>query len=86
VSFAEKQQSLFIHPVLKPFFGFEKLRLLYDQNYFFAKVLFIREQQTQIFQHTIEGAYHWPLPQIKEYHVEKAILYFEDVFQFFSML
>jgi hypothetical protein len=76
---------LFIHPVVKPFFGFIKLRLLYDQNYFSQKFSLLESSKRKFFSTTIEGTYYWPLPQIKEYHVEKAILYFEDVFQFFSI-
>jgi hypothetical protein len=76
---------LFIHPVLKPFFGFIKLRLLYDRDNFSQKFSLLESSRRKFFSTTIEGTYHWPLPQIKEYHVEKAILYFEDVFQFFSI-
>ncbi|MDB5191710.1 MAG: hypothetical protein JWQ96_1273 [Segetibacter sp.] len=76
---------LFIHPVLKPLFGFIKLRLLYDKNNFSQKFSLLEQSQRKFFSTTIQGTYHWPLPAIKEYHVEKAILYFEDVFQFFSI-
>jgi hypothetical protein len=82
----EKQTvRLQIHPVLKPFFGFIKLRLLYDRNNFSQKFSLLENSKRRFFSTKIEGTYHWPLPQIKEYHVEKAILYFEDVFQFFSI-
>lgn len=74
-----------IHPVLKPIFGFIKLRLLYDGNNFSQKFSLLEGNKRKFFSTSIEGIYHWPLPQIKEYHVEKAILYFEDVFQFFSI-
>ena len=76
---------LFLHPVVKPFFGFIKIRLKYDSSNFSNKFLLIENQQKQLFNNTIEGTYHWPLPEIKEYHVQKAILYFEDFFQFFSV-
>jgi hypothetical protein len=75
---------LYIHPVLKPFFGFVKLRLQYDEQHFSNKFSLMENKQNKLFSTTIEGTYHWPLPAIKEYHVQKAILYFEDVFQFFS--
>ena len=82
----EKQTvRLNIHPVLKPFFGFIKLRLLYDGANFSQKFSLLEGNKRKFFSTTIDGVYHWPLPQIKEYHVEKAILYFEDVFQFFSI-
>lgn len=81
----EKQTvRLAISPVLKPLFGFIKLRLLYDQSHFSSKFSLLENSKRRFFSTSIEGTYHWPLPQIKEYHVENAILYFEDVFQFFS--
>jgi hypothetical protein len=76
---------LLITPVLKPVFGFIKLRLLYDHSHFSNKFSLLENSNRKFFSTTIEGIYHWPLPEIKEYHVERAILYFEDVFQFFSI-
>jgi hypothetical protein len=58
---------------------------LYDRNNFSQKFSLLENSKRRFFSTKIEGTYHWPLPQIKEYHVEKAILYFEDVFQFFSI-
>lgn len=76
---------LLISPILKPFFGFIKLRLLYDQKHYSKKFSLLENSKRQFFSTKIEGTYHWTLPQIKEYHVEKAVLYFEDIFQFFSI-
>jgi hypothetical protein len=76
---------LAIKPVLKPIFGFIKLRLLYDKKHYSEKFSLLENSQRKFFSTGIEGVYHWPLPEIKEYHVEKAVLYFEDVFQFFSI-
>jgi len=76
---------LLITPVLKPFFGFIKLRLLYDQKHYSKKFSLLENSKRKFFSTSIEGTYHWTLPQIKEYHVEKAVLYFEDIFQFFSI-
>lgn len=76
---------LLISPVLKPVFGFIKLRLLYDQQHYSKKFSLLENSKRKFFSTTIEGTYHWTLPQIKEYHVEKAVLYFEDIFQFFSI-
>ncbi|WP_018616457.1 DUF58 domain-containing protein [Segetibacter koreensis] len=82
----EKQTvRLAISPVLKPFFGFIRLRLLYDQKHYSKKFSLLENSKRKFFSTSIEGTYHWTLPQIKEYHVEKAVLYFEDVFQFFSI-
>lgn len=77
--------SLSISPVLKPFFGFIRLRLLYDQKHYSKKFSLLENSRRKFFSTTIEGTYHWTLPQIKEYHIEKAVLYFEDIFQFFSI-
>lgn len=76
---------LLISPVLKPVFGFIKLRLLYDQKHYSKKFSLLENSRRKFFSTSIEGTYHWTLPQIKEYYVEKAVLYFEDIFQFFSI-
>ncbi len=76
---------LFLQPVFKPLFGFIKLRLQYDKEHFSDKFSLLENNKRTFFSSTIEGVYHWPLPEIKEYQIEKAILYFEDVFQFFSI-
>ncbi|HEX8357173.1 MAG TPA: DUF58 domain-containing protein, partial [Segetibacter sp.] len=75
---------LAISPVIKPLFGFIKLRLLYDSKYYSDKFSLLENSRRKFFSSSIEGTYHWPLPQIKEYHIQSAVLYFEDVFQFFS--
>lgn len=77
---------LHISPVLKPLFGFIKIRLQYDKTHFSPKFSLVENARRQFFSTIIEGIYHWPLPEIKEYHVEKALLYFEDIFQFFSIM
>jgi cbb3-type cytochrome oxidase subunit 3 len=76
--------KLIIRPVLKPFFGFLKLRLLYDKKQYSEKFSLVENKGGRFFNTSIEGTYNWPLPQIKEYHVEKGLVYFEDIFQFFS--
>ncbi|QEC69630.1 hypothetical protein FRZ67_20845 [Panacibacter ginsenosidivorans] len=73
-----------ISPVLKPFLGFIKLRLHYDQSLYSEKFILAEEDQKKIFSTRFAGDYKWQLPEIKEYHVEKLIVYFEDFFQFFS--
>ena len=81
----EKQEVYIkVHPVIKPFLGFIKLRLQYDEQHFSKKFSLIEQNKKQLINTTIEGTYNWQLPVIKEYHIEKAILYFEDFFQFFS--
>lgn len=77
--------KLFMRPVLKPLFGFIKLRLLYDKKHFSEKFSLLESSNRRFFSTAIEGTYHWRLPEIKEYHIQKGLLYFEDIFQFFSI-
>ncbi len=82
----EKQTVLIqLNPIFKPIMGFLKMRLLYDKKYFSHKFSMLEKSNNKIFDQKIEGTYHWALPEIKEYKLEKAIIYFEDVFQFFSL-
>lgn len=76
--------QIYLKPVLKPLLGFVKLRLQYDNQTYSSKFSLVEESQKQLFSNCIEGKYHWPLPEIREYHIEKTVLYFEDFFQFFS--
>lgn len=72
-----------LQPILSPLLGFLKIRLLYDENSYSAKYSPVVEKNN-IFTQTFEGHFNWDLPEIREYHINKAILYFEDYFQFFS--
>ncbi len=76
---------LIINPVLKPLLGFIKLRLLYDKQHFSHKFSLLEKNNKKLLVTGIEGIYYWTLPEIKEYHVEHAVVYFEDIFQFFSI-
>lgn len=73
-----------IAPLLKPLLGFIKLRLHYDNDQYSGKFVLAEEQQQKLFTTAFAGAYRWQLPEIKEYQVDAIILYFEDLFQFFS--
>jgi uncharacterized protein (DUF58 family) len=83
---AENKQtvSLYIHPILQPLLGYIRIRLNYDQAHFSEKFNIVRHGKIKLVRTTLEGEYTWDLPGIREYRVEKAILYFEDFFQFFS--
>jgi hypothetical protein len=74
---------LHIAPLLRPLLGFVKLRLMYDNHQYSEKFSLAatagRKKIT-----TLEGVYPWPLPQIREYNIKQVIVYFEDLFQFFS--
>ena len=73
-----------VHPILKPLLGFLKLRLQYDEDFFSEKFALVEKKKNKFFNTDFEGIYYWKLPEIKEYHVDKVFVYFEDYFQFFS--
>jgi len=73
-----------LHPIIKPFLGFIKIRLQYDGENFSNKFLLISKKRDGLFSTAIDGVYYWPLPAIKEYQVNSVIIYFEDLFHFFS--
>ncbi|HVX49027.1 MAG TPA: DUF58 domain-containing protein [Chitinophagaceae bacterium] len=73
-----------ISPLLKPLLGFIKLRLKYDGDQYSKKFALAERGQRKVIPTTFEGDYTWSLPEIKEYHVQKLVVYFEDFFQFFS--
>ncbi len=83
---AKEKQELYvkIHPVIKPLLGFVKLRLQYDGQHVSDKFALAEQNAAKLISTTIEGVYNWQLPAIKEYKIEKVIVYFEDFFQFFS--
>ncbi|MCW3109655.1 MAG: hypothetical protein JWQ09_4161, partial [Segetibacter sp.] len=51
--------KLVIKPVLKPLFGFIKLRLLYDKKHFSEKFSLLENSTRKFFSTSIEGTYHW---------------------------
>src|SRR4051812_29412274 len=52
--------KLAIRPILKPLFGFIKLRLLYDKKHFSEKFSLLENSKRKFFSTSIEGTYHWP--------------------------
>ncbi len=73
-----------ISPLLKPLLGFIKLRLQYDGKNYSDKFILSETSEKKFAPTAYKGDYLWSLPEIKEYHLEKLIIYFEDLFQFFS--
>lgn len=84
----EEKQKVHIKllPVIKPLFGFIKVRLEYDAGTFSDKFPVIQDEKDTLFSKELEGEYYWVLPQIKEYALKKVFIYFEDAFQFFSFV
>jgi hypothetical protein len=74
-----------IRPVFTPAFGNILLRLRYESNSLSEKFTLSGSQQNgKWFSKTLSGYYEWRLPDIKEYAITSAIIYFEDMFHFFS--
>lgn len=74
-----------ISKIIKPVFGYIRLRLRYDNNNISPKFAPVRIQQKKnFFSLQTKGVYNWPLNNIKEYDISSGIIYFEDFFQFFS--
>jgi hypothetical protein len=71
-------------PILKPAMGFIRLRLKYDNISFSEKVSLLTPASKKIFDQNLDGIFYWKIPQIREYKIDKAVVYFEDLFQFFS--
>ncbi|MEO6219345.1 MAG: DUF58 domain-containing protein [Ginsengibacter sp.] len=77
--------SIKIINVMKPLFGYIRLRLFYDEKNISPKFSLITSQSRKnFFSMLIRGIYHWPVKNIKEYDITSGIIYFEDFFQFFS--
>ncbi len=79
----QQKFNVVLNPVIVPFLGFIRLRFFYDECFISEKFSPL-EKRHSIFSHTYQGEFAWELPQIREYHLNSAIIYFEDFFQFFS--
>lgn len=82
-NFKSKLLSIHINPLLRPLMGFIKVRVLYDKEFYSDKFAPISNKNS-LFNLAFDGEFNWNLPQIREYKVEKLVIYFEDFFQFFS--
>lgn len=77
--------KMHISPLMQPIFGFLRYRYVHDGNMLSPKFsMQDTSAKFHFFSKTKEGIYQWPLPEIREYHVERIVVYFEDLFQFFS--
>ncbi len=83
---ANGRQEVYVKvlPLIKPLLGFIKIRLQYDEQHVSKKFSLVEQAAQKLISTAIEGTYNWQLPAIKEYRIEKAVVYFEDFFQFFS--
>jgi len=85
-SIRDKQQvEINLSPVFHPVFVYIRFRLHYDDDNISPKFSLINNKlKTQLFNSSLSGIFNWHLPEIKEYKVSSAIIYFEDMFQLFS--
>jgi hypothetical protein len=81
----QQQVEINISHIIKPLFGYIRLRLLFDENNISPKFAPVSLDAGKHFLSMhLRGLYNWPLSNIKEYDVNSSIIYFEDFFQFFS--
>jgi hypothetical protein len=77
--------QLEISPLYQPPFGFLQYRVVYDGIERSPKFMLAKKgAPLSLFQSQQKGSYQWPLPAIRQYDMEKLVVYFEDLFQFFS--
>lgn len=76
--------SLDMQPVLLPLAGFIRIRLFYDGHQVSEKITPV-DSRSSFFKQNFKGHFRWNLPELREYRIEKVLVYFEDYFQFFSM-
>jgi len=80
----KQQITLRVNPILLPLAGFIKLRLFYDSTHVSEKFTPVATNSS-FFKFSFTGQFSWNLPEIREYKIEKVMIYFEDFFQFFSI-
>ena len=80
----QQQVQVDISNIMKPLFGYIRLRLLYDDNISPKFAPIDLHAKKNFFSLHTKGSYNWPLKNIREYDVSRGIIYFEDFFQFFS--
>ncbi|PBQ31118.1 hypothetical protein CNR22_04850 [Sphingobacteriaceae bacterium] len=81
---SKQKVSIYIHPILQPLLGYIRIRLNYDETRYSKKFDLVKLGKGKIINTALDGVYSWDLPEIREYRIEKVIVYFEDFFQFFS--
>lgn len=75
--------EVFFSPLVKPLFGFIKVRFEYDENHYSPKYTLMEERE-KLISFNYSGKILWELDKIKEYELREMYIYFEDYFQFFS--
>src|ERR1700749_3409598 len=75
--------SIDIQSLMVPLIGFIRIRVLYDADKFSDKFSLV-SKKNKLFDFNYSGEFSWNLPEIREYRIEKVMVYFEDFLQFFS--
>ncbi|HKC67483.1 MAG TPA: DUF58 domain-containing protein [Bacteroidia bacterium] len=75
--------SIDIQSLMVPLIGFIRIRVLYDADKFSDKFSLV-SKKNKLFDFNYSGEFSWNLPEIREYRIERVMVYFEDFFQFFS--
>ncbi|MEP7251004.1 MAG: DUF58 domain-containing protein [Ginsengibacter sp.] len=84
-SLSEKQDVVIsIKKIIKPLFGYIRMRLIYDGHTISKKFLPVLKRNPSLFSSDVYGQYTWPITNVKEYDITSGVIYFEDFFQFFS--
>lgn len=78
------EMQLEISPIMKPIFGFLKFRLKYNEENYSDKFLPVTQTGFTIFKKKYTAIFPWQLPEIREYAIQEAWIYLEDMFQFIS--
>jgi hypothetical protein len=82
---SQKQNvNIQLSPILKPLLGFVRIRLQSDETLYSNKFSLLNPSTSKLLWNKIDGLFYWNLPEIREYKITRAIIYFEDFFQFLS--
>lgn len=85
-SIHKQEVKIIITHCIKPIMGFIKLRLFFGDNKYSSKYILHTTNAANNNINSVEGIFYWNIPEIKEYNIEKTVVYFEDIFRFFSLV
>jgi hypothetical protein len=78
------RQHVILDPCLKPLFGFISLRFVTDSSHYTKRFVIVKPSLLNIFSTRIETDVYWTPEHIREYTIDRTIIYLEDWFRFFS--
>ncbi|HMP94042.1 MAG TPA: DUF58 domain-containing protein, partial [Phnomibacter sp.] len=81
-----QQINLLIKPLWRPLFGFLYYRVEHDEDQRSHRFALVQAQPDGlVMRGQASGWYKWPLPSVREYELQQLVVYFEDLFHFFSL-